>query len=108
MLGFSLVEMVVATGIAAMVFTVGAMSYQTITAQQRRSVTYGAITIGGAAAEIYYGKDDTVTEIDTYYAPNYGRGTTADLMRETFYQDLNKVLIDLIITFLVLILMEMQ
>ncbi len=67
--GFSLVEMVVATGIAAMVFTVGAMSYQTITAQQRRSVTYGAITIGGAAAEGYYGKEDTVTEIDTYFRP---------------------------------------
>lgn len=86
--GFSLVEMVVSTGIAAMVFTVGALSYQTITSQQTRSITYGSITIGGAAAESYYGKEDTVTDIDTYYAPNYGRGTTADLMRETFYEDL--------------------
>jgi hypothetical protein len=85
---FSLAEMLIASGISVMVFTVGALSYQTITAQQRRSTTYGAITIGNAAAVNYYGKDDTVTAIDAYFAPNYGRGTTADLMRDTFYGDL--------------------
>ena len=88
-IAFSLVEMMIASGISTLVFTVGALSYQTITANQRRSVTYGAITIGGAAAENYYGKPDDVQEIDAYFAPNYGRGTTADLMRETFYEDLS-------------------
>jgi len=72
-----------------MVFTVGALSFQTITAQQRRHVTYGSIEIGGAASANYYGNPETVTVVDAYFAPNYGRGTTADLMRDTFYDDLD-------------------
>ena len=88
MLAFSLVEMVVASGIGAMVFTVGALSFQTVTAQQRRHVTYGPVEIGGAASETYYGKPETVTSVDAYFAPNYGRATTADMMRDTFYDDI--------------------
>jgi len=85
---FSLVEMVVASGISALVFTVGALSYQTITAQQRRHVTYATIEIGNSASENYYGKLNTPS-IDAYNAPNYGRGNSADLLREKFYEDLN-------------------
>ena len=80
--------MVIATGISTMIFAVGALSYQTITANQRVSVTYGSVTIGGAAAENFYGKPAGVTEIDAYFAPNYGRASTADLMRDVFYDDL--------------------
>ena len=29
-----------------------------------------------------------MTAVDAYFAPNYGRATTADLMRDTFYEDL--------------------
>ena len=86
---FSLVEMVVASGISALVFTMGAISYSVITSQQRVSSTYGTVSIGSAAAVNYYGKAPSVTSIDAYFAPNYGRATTADLMRETFYEDIN-------------------
>lgn len=87
---FSLVEMVIASGLAAMVFTVGALSFRVITSQQRSSVTYGSIGIGKDAAVNYYGKPETVTKIDAYFAPNYGRATNADLMREQFNDDISQ------------------
>ena len=88
--GFSLVELVVASGVGVMVFTVGALAFRVIASQQRVSVNYASVTIGGAAAENYYGMAATVTDIDAHYAPNYGRATTADMLRETFYNDLDQ------------------
>lgn len=85
--GFSLVEVMVASGIAATVVTAAALVISAVGMNQRRLSTYGSIEIGAPAADNYYGL--TGLTVDAYEAPNYGRAVSADLLRERFWEDVS-------------------
>jgi type II secretory pathway pseudopilin PulG len=84
--GFSLIELLVAAGLAATVLTVGVLIFQNIGAGRYHVSSYGAVTIGAAAIENFYGQ--VGTDVLTYWAPNYGRAAQAEILRERFLDDI--------------------
>jgi prepilin-type N-terminal cleavage/methylation domain-containing protein len=85
--GFSLVEVMIASAVAASVMGAAALAFSAIGMNQRRLSSYGAVEIGHAAANNYYNLAGN--SVDSYDAPNYGRATTADLLRERFWEDIS-------------------
>ncbi len=87
--GFSLVEIMVASTIAVMIFTTAAILYHAISFHQRRLSVYGPVELGASALANYYGMVDT-TSIDVYSAPHYGRAALAENLRDQFWSDVRE------------------
>jgi len=85
--GFSLVEVMIASAVAASVMGAAALAFSAIGKNQRRLSNYAAIEIGAAAANNYYNLSGV--SVDCYDAPNYGRAASADLLRERFWEDIS-------------------
>jgi prepilin-type N-terminal cleavage/methylation domain-containing protein len=85
--GFSLVEVMIASAVAASVMGAAALAFSAIGKNQRRLSNYASIEIGAAAANNYY--NIAGESVDCYDAPNYGRAATADLLRERFWEDVS-------------------
>ncbi|MDD5200608.1 MAG: prepilin-type N-terminal cleavage/methylation domain-containing protein [Terrimicrobiaceae bacterium] len=83
--GFSLVELLVATALAAAVITTAVMIYQNLTASGGLRPSYGTVTVGAPLANFYGG---TATTISAYFAPSYGRAAQAEVVRQQFIDDL--------------------
>lgn len=86
--GFSLVEIVVASSIAAIVFGVGALLYHTVSVHQKRHSSYASVTLGAALIQNYYELTDTGGAIDVFEAPHYGRAAMAENLRARFWDDI--------------------
>jgi prepilin-type N-terminal cleavage/methylation domain-containing protein len=84
--GFSLVEVMVASTIAVMVFTTGAVLYHAVSFHQRRLSVYESVELGASALANYYGMI-SATSIDVYTAPHYGRAAWAENLRDKFWED---------------------
>jgi prepilin-type N-terminal cleavage/methylation domain-containing protein len=85
--GFSLVEVMIASAVAASVMGAAALAFSAIGMNQRRLSNYAAIEIGAAAANNYYNLAGN--SVDCYDAPNYGRAASADLLRERLWEDIS-------------------
>ncbi len=83
---FSLVEVMVASSIAVMVFATGTLVYQTVTVNQKRQSVFGKLEFENpnALANYYLMSGST---LDAYVAPHYGRAARAENMRDKFWDD---------------------
>lgn len=86
--GFSLVELLVALAVGAAVLVAGVMIFQNFTLGSSSTGTYLEVTLGQAAVQNFYGLDRTA--IDVWVAPNYGRRVQADLLRDRFWEDVER------------------
>ena len=86
--GFSVVEILIASAVAASIFTAGAMMFNVVGVHKKRLATFGPVQIGELASESYYDLENTI-KIDSYFAPNYGRASHAELVRDRFLDDLD-------------------
>ncbi len=83
---FTFVELVVALAIAAAVITTAALVYGTVSRSNSRLGTYGKVTLPtGTLAALYPNR--TGTDLQTYFAPNYGRMAMAEQLRQSLYED---------------------
>ena len=85
--GFTLTEILVAVSIAALVFSAASLLFQAIGVNGKRLSSLVSVPIGTVAADNFYGM--TASEINVYSAPNYGRGASAEEMRELFWEDVS-------------------
>ena len=85
--GFSLVEVMVASTIAASVLTGAAVAFNAIGTNQRKISTIVSIEIGESSAKSYY--DISGSTVNTYKAPSYGRAARADRVRSRFWDDVS-------------------
>jgi prepilin-type N-terminal cleavage/methylation domain-containing protein len=86
-LGFSLVEVMVASVIAASVLTGAALAFNAIGTNQRKVSTIVSIDIGKSVAKSHY--DISGSTVTTYKAPSYGRAARADRIRGRFWDDVS-------------------
>lgn len=84
--GFSLIELVVTSGLVVSFFGAAALAYRAISGNQKRLAKFGAVQIGENSSLNFYGLSSGSK--DVYWAPNYGTSTRADSMRDLFYDDL--------------------
>lgn len=83
---FTFVELVVAIAIAAAVITTAALVFGTVSRTNNRLGTYGKVTLPtGAIAALYPNRSGT--DLQTYFAPNYGRRALAEQLRQSLYED---------------------
>ena len=83
--GFTLVEMLVAGGLAAACFSAVALLYQSVTVHQRRLASLVSVELGSTKVNNYF--DVSGSSLRVYSAPNYGRTAFAEEMREIFWDD---------------------
>jgi prepilin-type N-terminal cleavage/methylation domain-containing protein len=86
-LGFSLVEVMIASAIAASVLTGAALAFNAIGMNQRKVSNILSIEIGQSSARSYY--DISGSTVNTYKAPSYGRAARADRVRSRFWDDVS-------------------
>lgn len=82
---FTLTEILVSLSIAAMVISAASLLFQSIGANSKRLAAIVPFPIGTVAANNFFGL--TASEISVYSAPNYGRASSAELLREVFWDD---------------------
>jgi len=85
---FSLVEVVVASSIAATVFAAGALTYHTVSVHQKRHSSYASVNLGTAEVMNFYEMTSTTGELDVFEAPHYGRAAMAENLRGRFHDDI--------------------
>lgn len=83
--GFSLIELLVATALAAAIITTAVMIYQSLAASDALRQGWGTVTVGAPLASFYGG---TATTIDASFAPSYGCAAQAEIVRQQFIDDL--------------------
>src|SRR5687768_14428947 len=87
--GFSLIELVVVASVAAVIFTAGALAYRVVAKNQRTPGSFQEVALpAGVGANFYPGS--TLTSVDSYTAPNFGRCSQADVMRTLFLEEVEK------------------
>lgn len=84
--GFSLLELLIVASLCAILFTTGALAYRAVAQNQRRANTFQEVALTASVAANFF-PGSTATTIDCYTAPNYGRATLANQMRNLFYED---------------------
>ncbi len=84
-LAFTLVEMLVASALAAACFSAVALIYQSITVNQKRSASVLEVNIGAGKVTNYYNISGSTIQVNQ--APNYGRVAFAEQLREIFWDD---------------------
>ena len=75
-----------AMAVAAAVIITAAIAYQSASQSTNRLGTYGAVSLPAGTYANFYAQNNT--SVNAYYAPNYGRVAAAEVMRQTFYEDL--------------------
>jgi prepilin-type N-terminal cleavage/methylation domain-containing protein len=87
--GFSLIELIVVAAVGAVVFTAGALAYRVVAKNQRTPGAFQEVTLpAGLGANFYPGS--SLTSVDSYTAPNFGRCSQADVMRTLFLEEVEK------------------
>jgi hypothetical protein len=82
---FTLIEMLVAGGLAAACFSAVALLYQSITVNQKRMASIIELNIGSGKVTNYF--DLSGSTIRVNQSPNYGRVAFAEELREIFWDD---------------------
>jgi len=77
-----------AAAIAVCVLTVAVIAFRAVSQSANRYGQYTKIHLPGGALFTLYGINGT--ELQTWVAPNYGRVAQAELLRETFYEDISR------------------
>jgi hypothetical protein len=83
--GFSFAELLIVIVIAAAVISAAVLIYQGIALSNTRIGSYGSIQIGIPANTAFYGSESAF--LNTYFAPNYGRLTLAEVLRDRLHED---------------------
>ncbi len=86
--GFSLLELLIVASLCAVLFTSGSLAYRAVAQNQRRTSTFQKVNLTSAVATNFF-PGTTATAIDSYTAPNYGRGVLASRMRNLFHEDVH-------------------
>jgi hypothetical protein len=76
-----------AAAIAVCVLTVAVIAFRAVSQNANRYGQYTKIQLPSGALFALYGLSGT--DLQTWVAPNYGRVAQAELLRETFYQDIS-------------------
>ena len=85
--GFSLVEVMVASAIAASVLTGAALAFNAIGMNQPKVSAIVSVEIGQSSAKNYYNINGSI--VNAYKAPSYGRAARADRIRSRFWDDVS-------------------
>lgn len=86
--GFTFIELLIATAISAFVMGTGVMVYMAIVSNSRSHSSLVDVAVPQATLQNFYNLNSPV--ISTYSAPNYGRASVANAVRELFYRDVAK------------------
>ncbi len=87
--GFSLLELLVVAAVGAVVFTSAALAFRVVAKNQRAVGLFQEVALPtGVGSNFYPGS--TLTVVDSYTAPNFGRCSQADVMRTLFLEDVAK------------------
>lgn len=87
--GFSLIELVLVAAVAAVVFTAGALAFRVVAKNQRTVGAFQTVTLPGTIGANFY-PGSTMTKVDSYTAPNFGRCSQADALRTMFLEEVEK------------------
>lgn len=85
--GFSFSELLMAAAIAVCVLTVAVIAFRVVSQSSNRYGQYTKIHLPNGALFTLYGLGGT--DLQTWVAPNYGRVAQAELLRDTFYEDIS-------------------
>jgi len=88
--GFSLIELIIVAAVGAVVFTAGALAYRVVAKNQRTPGSFQAVTLPTGLGANFYPQSPTMTVVDSYTAPNFGRCSQADVMRTLFLEEVEK------------------
>lgn len=86
--GFSLIELLLTVGIAALVLTTAVFVYAAVVSARSNKDAEVTVTLGTTMAAHFYDLEDPT--IRAWTAPNYGRTAHAEEMRELFLEDLSR------------------
>ncbi len=84
--GFTLVEIVLVSGLSALLIGAAVMGYRAVLSRQRAMSDYGSVNLGSTVMGSMYG-DSSSTQINCFMAPSAGRAMRADRLREVFWDD---------------------
>jgi len=86
--GFSVAEILVAISLSAVIFSAGAMLFQSVSANHKRLATIHEVDLGEDTVANFYSIDSST--INVYTAPNFGRAGFANELRERFWEDVGQ------------------
>lgn len=87
--GFSLMELVLVAAVGAIVFTAGALAFRVVATNQRSVGAFQEVALPADVGENFY-PGSSLTAVDSYTAPNYGRCSQADTLRTLFLEEVEK------------------
>ena len=87
--GFSLIELVLVAAVGAVVFTAGALAFRVVAKNQRTVGAFQPVTLPAGVGDNFY-PGSSLTTVDSYTAPNFGRCSQADVMRTMFLEEVEK------------------
>ena len=88
--GFTFVEMLVAVALSSVCLGAGALAFQSITANAKRSTSIIEIDIGQTTNQSFYPDAPATGKIRTYSAPNFGKLMFAQELRGKFIEDASR------------------
>jgi hypothetical protein len=86
---FSLIELVIVAAVGAVVFTTGALAYRVVAKNQRTVGAFQEVALPAGVGDNFY-PGASLTSVDSYTAPNFGRCSQADVMRTLFLEEVEK------------------
>ena len=93
--GFTLVEILVASSLAAIFMTAAALSYAAITQNQDEIHSFGKVVVGSTNLDNFFGSSApkaggaTVNFRNVPWAPNYGKSAELEYLRDIFWIDVS-------------------
>lgn len=93
--GFTLVEILVASSLAAIFMTAAALSYAAITQNRDEIHSYGRVVVGASNLDNFFGSSApkeggaTVNFRNIPWAPNYGKAAELEYLRDIFWEDVS-------------------
>jgi hypothetical protein len=99
--GYSLLELMITSGLVGMFFVTAAMIFRTVGQNRGQSVGYQRVTLGKGITNEFFrgvslsdtdinGTSEKPAEIDVMAAPHYGTEYEVNVMREAFHEDVGK------------------
>jgi hypothetical protein len=82
-------ELMLVAAVGAIVFTAGALALRVVAANQRSVGAFQEVFLPADVGENFY-PDSSLTAVDSYTAPNYGRCSQADTLRTLFLEEVEK------------------
>lgn len=86
---FSLIELILVAAVGAVVFTGGALAFRVIAKNQRTIGAFQEVSLPAGVGDNFY-PGSSLTSVDSYTAPNFGRCSQADTLRTLFLEEVEK------------------